>query len=41
MDVFSEQVARREIAEKSNFGTGAQPCADEIGDFGDDERRDV
>lgn len=40
MDVFSEQVARREIAEKSNFGIGAQPSADEIGDFGDDERRD-
>ncbi len=40
VDVFSEEVACGEVAEKANFGIGAQTSADEVGDFGDDECRD-
>ncbi len=40
VDVFGEDVPCCQITEKSDFGICAQASADEIGDFGDDERRD-
>ena len=40
MNGFGQEVSRCEIAEKANLGICAEPSADEIGDFGDDKRRD-
>ena len=39
VDVFSEEIARCEITEKSNLGICAEARADEIGHFGDDQSR--
>ena len=40
VDVFSEEIPSRQVTEKANFGICAEASADEIGDFGDDKRRD-
>lgn len=39
MDVLGEKVARCEVAQESDLGICAEPGPDEVGDFGDDQRR--